>query len=413
MECVTKVPHLLSSQVIPLRNFVGIRMNFMLITDTFPPLINGVSRTLQTLASGLADAGHRVEVITTVDGVGRHPAIKIIKVPSIPLPGYPGLRLGLVSSRFIRRRMAAMKPDGVYVAVESLMGVAATSAARKLGVRVVAGFHTNFHSYTSDYRVGMLSGVAERYLRWFHNRAARTLVPSSTTADDLRQMGIRRTEVLGRGVDAALFHPSKRSRALRASIGATDDTPVALYAGRMAVEKNLDLALSSFLSLRRANPAARCVFAGGGPRVPELRAKFPEFHFAGACDDDQLSRWYASADVFVFPSLTETYGNVVAEAMASGLVTVAFRYAAAQKLIHHHETGFLAPFGDRVTFLARVTDALNHWRDSEMRAAARRAVEPLSWTEIIRQFERELLGSPEVLPMGSKPPPTLLAHAHA
>lgn len=388
-------------------------MNFMLITDTFPPLINGVSRTLQILAMGLANVGHRVEVITTVDGGSQNPAIEIIKVPSMPLPGYPGLRLGLVTPEFLKRRMKALKPDGIYVAVESLMGIAAVSAARKLGLRVVTGFHTNFHSYMSDYRVGMLSSAAERYLRWFHNRAAQTLVPSSTTADELRQMGIRRTGVMGRGVDSSLFHPSKRDRELRASIGATDETPVALYAGRMAVEKNLDLAISSFLSIRRTSPAARCVFAGGGPRVPELRSKYPEFHFAGSCDDDLLSRWYASADVFVFPSLTETYGNVIAEAMASGLVTVAFRYAAAEKLICHHESGFLAPFGNQETFLARVRDALNHWRDQEMRAAARQAVEHLSWNGIIRQFERELLGDPEPLPLGSMSKPSLLTHAHA
>lgn len=387
-------------------------MNFMLISDTFPPLINGVSRTLQILARGLAEAGHAVEIITTVAGGSPHSKVEITKVPSVPLPGYPGLRLGLATSGFLKKRMRAMKPDGIYVAVEGLMGVAAVSAASKLGIRVVTGFHTNFHSYTRDYRIGMLSGMAEGYLRWFHNRAARTLVPSSTTADELREMGVRRTSVMGRGVDSTLFHPSKRDRDLRASIGAADDTPVALYAGRMASEKNLELAITCFLSMRRANPAARCVFAGGGPRVAELRAKYPEFHFAGACDDDLLSRWYASADVFVFPSLTETYGNVVAEAMASGLVTLAFRYAAAQKLIVHYESGFLAPFGDQETFVARVRDALNHWRDQEMRAAARRAVEPLSWTGIVRQFEQELLGWPEPASISSKTSP-LLAHAHA
>jgi len=391
----------------------GARMNFMLITDTFPPLINGVSRTLQILAAGLANAGHRVEVVTTVDGGCQNPAVQVTTVPSIPLPGYQGIRLGLTTSGFMKRRMKAMKPDGVYVAVESLMGAAAVNAARKLGIRFVTGFHTNFHSYMSDYRVGMLSSVAERYLRWFHSRAARTLVPSSTVAENLRQMGIRRINVMGRGVDSALFHPSKRNHELRASIGATDQTPVALYAGRVAAEKNLELAISSFLSIRRTNPAARCVFAGDGPRVPELSAKYPEFHFVGACGDDLLSRWYASADVFVFPSLTETYGNVVAEAMASGLVVVAFAYAAAQKLIRHHETGFLAPFGDQETFLCHVTSALNHWHNQEMRGAARHAVEPLGWQEIILQFERELLGDLESVPFGKESLQSQLAPAHA
>lgn len=369
-----------------------IRMKFMLITDTFPPLINGVSRTLQILATGLAKAGHSVEVITTVGGGCTHERLKITTVPSMPLPGYPGLRLGYASRRSFEKRMAALQPDGVYVAVESLMGVNAVSAAGRLGLRVVTGFHTNFHSYSRDYRLPIFKGLAARYLGWFHNRATRTLTPSMTTADELRGMGITRLGVMGRGVDAELFHPSKRDRKLRASIGATDDTPVALYAGRIAAEKNLELAISAFLSIRRVNPSAQCVFAGGGPRVPELRAKYPEFYFAGACDDNLLARWYASADVFVFPSLTETYGNVIAEAMASGLVTVAFNYAAGQKLIRHYESGFLAPFGDRETFLFRVLSALDHWRDQDMRAAARRAVEPLAWSDIVKQFEHELAG---------------------
>ena len=367
-------------------------MKFMLITDTFPPLINGVSRTLQILATGLAKAGHSVEVITTVAGGCSHERVAITRVPSLPLPGYPGLRLGYASRRFLEKRMRTMQPDGVYVAVESVMGINAISAARALGIRVVSGFHTNFHSYSKDYRLPMLKGIAARYLRWFHNRAARTLTPSTTTAVELIGMGITRLGVMGRGVDAELFHPSKRDSVLRMMLGADDRTPIALYAGRIAAEKNLELAISAFLRIQRAHPGARCVFAGGGPRVGELKSKYPEFHFAGACDDALLARHYASADVFVFPSLTETYGNVIAEAMASGLVTVAFDYAAGQKLIRHGETGFLAPFGDEDAFLAQVDVALAHWQDGAMRSAARRAVEPLAWSDIVVQFERELTG---------------------
>ena len=369
-------------------------MKFMLITDTFPPLVNGVSRTLHILAIGLAKAGHSVEVITTVSGGCSHERVAITKVPSMPLPGYPGLRFGYGSTRFFERRMREMQPDGVYVAVESLMGVNAIAAANKLGIRVVSGFHTNFHSYAKNYRVPMLKGIAARYLAWFHNRAARTLTPSTTTADELLTLGITRVGVMGRGVDTELFHPFKRDRELRAILDAGDDTPVALYAGRMAAEKNLELVGAAFHRIQRAHPGARCVFAGGGPRVRELQAKHPEFYFTGSCGDDLLSQHYASADVFVFPSLTETYGNVIAEAMASGLVTVAFDYAAGQKLIRHGESGFLAPFGDEDAFLAQVDAALAHWQDGAMRSAARRAVEPLAWRDIVVQFECELTGPP-------------------
>lgn len=384
------------------------RMKFMLVTDTFPPLVNGVSRTLGVLALGLAKAGHAVEVITTVVGGCAHERVAITRVPSAPLPGYPGLRLGFASRRFFAQRMRALQPHGVYVAVESLMGVNAAAAANKLGIRVVSGFHTNFHSYSKDYRVPMLKGIAARYLVWFHNRAARTLTPSSSTARELAALGISRVGVMGRGVDAHLFHPSRRDPELRASLGADDDTPIALYAGRMAAEKNLELAIEAFLRIQRAHPGARCVFAGGGPRVEELRARHPEFHFAGPCDDALLARYYASADVFVFPSLSETYGNVIAEAMASGLVTVAFNYAAGEKLIRHGETGFLAPCGDEETFLAQVDLALRHWNNTVMRKAARKAVEPLAWDDIIMQFQHELTGPAH--PVTAHTPTTLPAH---
>ncbi len=368
-------------------------MNFMLISDTFPPLVNGVSRTLQILAVGLAKAGHTIEVITTVAGGCSHEGVSVTKVPSMPLPGYPGLRFGYASRRYFEKRLRTARPDGVYVAVESLMGVNAVSAARKLGIRVVSGFHTNFHSYSKDYHVPMLKGIAARYLRWFHNRAARTLTPSTTTADELLGMGIPHVGVMGRGVDADLFHPSKRDRELRAKLGADDDTPVALYAGRIAAEKNMELVIRAFERIQKVHPGAKCVCAGGGPRVEELRAKHQGFHFAGSCDDELLARHYASADVFVFPSLSETYGNVIAEAMASGLVTVAFDYAAGKKLIRHGESGLLAPFGDEDAFLSQTDVALARWQDGMMRSAARAAVEPLAWSDIVAQFQRELAGT--------------------
>lgn len=384
-------------------------MKFMLVTDTFPPLINGVSRTLRLLAAGLVERGHEVHVITTVGADGSLPAVNIEKVPSLPLPGYPGLRLGLASRWFLAERMRALRPDTVYVAVESVLGMSALAAARRLGIRAVSGFHTNFHSYSSDYRLPILKGLAERYLRWFHNRASRTLTPSTTTAAELRTLGIPNVGVMGRGVDARLFHPGKRCRDLRSSLGADDATPMALYAGRVAAEKNLPLVIKAFQRIQQQNPAARCVVAGGGPRVEELRARHPAFHFAGACDDELLARYYASADMFIFPSLTETYGNVVAEAMASGLVTVAFDYAAGRFLIRHGENGFLANFADEPAFLRQTDAALAHWRDAAIRAAARKAVEPLSWSDIVVQFERELLGG-DSLPSG---PQSLTLSVHA
>jgi glycosyltransferase involved in cell wall biosynthesis len=370
-------------------------MKFMIVSDTFPPDVNGVARTLQTLARGLVGRGHQVHVITTTDGAfaenARH-GVNVESIAALPLPGYDGVRLGLTSRRFFAGRIAQFRPDALYVAVETLMGCNAIRAARQRAVRVISGFHTNFHTYSRDYRLPLLKSAAMRYFRWLHNRTARTLTPSEDTAVQLRSLGIENVGVLGRGVDTKLFRPERRDSSLRAQWGADDATPVALFVGRIAAEKNLPLAVRAFRKITEANPAARCVFVGDGPKSSWLRAAHPEFIFAGVRTGEDLARHYASADVFIFPSLTETFGNVLTEALASGLVTVSFDYAAARQHVRHRENGFVAPPEDEEAYLAATRKALARWQDAPLRHAARVTAEKLSWPAIVEQFERELAG---------------------
>lgn len=370
-------------------------MKYMLVSDTFPPDINGVARTLQTLARGLVKRGHQVRVITTTERAREENAkhgVEVEAVAALPVPGYDGIRLGLTSRRFIASRIQEMKPDAMYVAVETLMGCNAIRAARQCGVRVVSGFHTNFHTYSRDYRLPLLKSAAMRYLKWLHNRTARTLTPSESTAGQLRTLGIENVGVLGRGVDTKLFSPDKRDVMLRAAWGADEKTPVAVFVGRVAAEKNLPLAVRAFQQIMAENPAARCVFVGDGPKAAWLRANHPEFVFAGARTGEDLARHYASADLFVFPSLTETFGNVLTEALASGLATVSFDYAAAKQHVRHQENGFAAMMEDEDSFLAATREALGNWQDGPLRRAARATAETLSWSAIVEQFERELAG---------------------
>ncbi|OAI58107.1 hypothetical protein AYO49_05780, partial [Verrucomicrobiaceae bacterium SCGC AG-212-N21] len=292
-------------------------MKFMLVSDTFPPDINGVARTLQTLARGLAERGHTVSVVTTTERSREENAahgVNVEAVAALPVPGYDGIRVGFTSRRYISERISELRPDALYVAVETIMGCNAIRAARERGLRVVSGFHTNFHTYSHDYRLPLLKSMAMRYLKWVHNRTARTLTPSESTAEQLRALGIDNVGVLGRGVDTKLFSRDKRDTALRASWGASDDTPVAMFVGRIAVEKNLPLAVRAFERITSLNPASRCVFVGDGPKAAWLREQYPGFVFAGARTGDDLARHYASADLFIFPSLTETFGNVLTEA---------------------------------------------------------------------------------------------------
>ncbi len=370
-------------------------MKFMIVSDTFPPDINGVARTLQTLALGLSERGHEVHVITTTEGARSENAahgVQVESVGALPVPGYDGIRLGLTSRRYIAERIREIQPDAMYVAVETLMGCSAIRAARQSGVRVVSGFHTNFHTYSHDYSLPLLKSVAMRYLKWLHNRTARTLTPSESTAVQLRELGIENVGVLGRGVDTNLFRATRRDAALRTSWGASDSTPVAMFVGRIAAEKNLPLAVKAFQQIMQDHPGARCVFVGDGPKAAWLREEHPEFVFAGARTGEDLARHYASADLFIFPSLTETFGNVLTEALASSLVTVSFDYAAARQHVRHAENGFVASLDDADAFLASTRTALAHWQDMPLRQAARDTAAGLSWSVIIEQFERELAG---------------------
>lgn len=371
-------------------------MKFMIISDTFPPDINGVARTLQTLARGLARRGHQVSVLTTTEGAGGENlshGVEVQAINSLPVPGYAGIRMGLATRRFFSRRIGDFKPDGIYVAVETLMGCNAIRAAHHCAKRVVSGFHTNFHSYSDDYRLPFFKRAAMWYLQWIHNRTARTLTPSESTAEQLRDLGIKNVGVLGRGVDTDLFNPERRDAELRRSWGAEDDTPVALFVGRIAAEKNLPLAVRAFQRIQELQPKARAVFVGDGPKAAWLKQQHPEFIHAGVRTGEDLARHYASADLFVFPSLSETFGNVLTEALASRLVTVSYDYAAARQFVRHGVNGFVAPEKDETAFLAATELALQRWNDAGVRDAAHATALRLSWNSIIEQFEQELLGT--------------------
>lgn len=369
-------------------------MRLQIISDTYPPDINGVARTLRTLSAGLIANGHQVEVVTTVAEDPREPDLDPLSrqvTLSMPLPGYPGLRLGLASTRYLMGLMESFRPDVVYTATETALGIASIRAASKLGIPVVSGFHTNFHTYLEDYHLPGLDAVAQAFLRTVHNQTAKTLTPSQDAADMLRGWGIQDVAVLGRGVETDLFHPAKRSLELRASWGAGEDTPVAIYVGRIAAEKNLGLLMRAFDAFRDVHPEARCVLVGNGPKLAWLEAEFPNCHYAGVRLGEDLAAHYASGDVFIFPSLTETFGNVVTEAMASGLNAVAFDYAAPRQFIRDGTNGFLAPFGDEILFLEQVRHAAERWSDQPLRTAARETALSLSWQRVVDQFERELL----------------------
>ena len=367
-------------------------MRLLLITDTYPPDINGVARTLSTLAGGLAERGHVVEIVTTLAAkTGETESLKRHVTMALPLIGYPGLRMGIATTWKMMAMFESFKPDVLYVATETPLGIASIRAAAKMGIPVVSGFHTNFQSYLENYSLPGLEFVAQNFLRHIHNQTVRTLTPSADSAAMLQRWGVANVGVMGRGVDTDLFSPARRSVVLRSSWGADEKTPVAIYVGRVAAEKNLPLLVKAFAAFREKHPKAPCVVVGDGPRLKALQAEHPEFLYLGAKTGTDLAECYASADVFVFPSISETFGNVVLEAMSSGLIPVAYDYAAPRQVIRHGENGCLAAFDDDDAFLSATRESAQIWDSALIRSEARVSAGQLGWQRVIEQFEAELL----------------------
>ncbi|MDF3057169.1 MAG: glycoside hydrolase [Rariglobus sp.] len=371
-------------------------MNLALVTETFPPEVNGVAMTLSRLVGGMRARGHAVEVVrprqkTEVTRGMTEAGVLDYVVPGVPIPFYSALRMGLPVTGQLKKRWRERRPDVVHVATEGPLGLAALRAAHLLRLPVTSSFHTNFHQYGGHYGLTLGRDLALRYLRWFHNRTRSTMVPASDLKEQLASDGFERLAVLARGVDAVLFSPGKRSEALRASWGAAPGDPVMIYVGRIAAEKNLALAVEAFLEFQRAEPRAKFVLVGDGPERAALAQMYPDFHYAGMRRGEELAEHYASADLFVFASTTETFGNVVTEALASGLVVLAYDYAATREHVRDGVNGFAAAFGSREAFMENTRRALARRGDwPAIRAAARRTAEGITWEAIFDVFEREL-----------------------
>lgn len=333
-------------------------MQLALVSETYAPEVNGVALTVQSLLQQLVAQGHRV--CLSCPQPPADPGERSFvhqQTPGSRLPWYPELRFGWPAGATLGRLWREAGVQGVYVATEGPLGHSAVRAARRLGLPVVTGFHTRFDEFLSHYGLGLLKPLGLRYLRGFHNRADATLVPTRELQAFLQQNGFRRVELLRRAVDTGLFDPARRSEALRARLGLAADQPMVLAVGRVAPEKNFELAFTAFRAIRARFPSARLVIAGDGPARAALADSMPEAIWTGMLGHGELAELYASADLFLMPSLTETFGNVTLEAMASGLDTVAFDYGAAREHLIDGENGWSVRYGDAEAYLRRAVEA--------------------------------------------------------
>ena len=373
-------------------------MRYAIVTETYPPEVNGVALTVQALEQGLRARGHDVTVVRPRQVDEAQGAAHEVLVRGAPLPRYPGLRLGLPATRSLTARWASEPPDALYVATEGPLGWSALRAARRLGIPVATGFHTRFDHYMRDYGAAFLAPTALGWMRRFHNGANATLVPTRELADFLQAQKFDNVLRLPRAVDTRLFDPAHRDPALRAGWGMPADGVAAIHVGRIAPEKNLDLAVRAFRRLqdhmKQLNrPEPRFVWVGDGPARARLQRDNPDFIFCGIQRGEALARHFASGDMFLFPSHSETFGNVTLEAMASGVPTVAFDYGAAREHLRDGVHGAAIADGDDTGFIdAAARIGSDDVQRAAMASAGREAIAWLRPQQVAADFDALLQG---------------------
>ena len=377
-------------------------LSLVLVTETWAPEINGVAMTLSRLVGGLAARGHRIQVVRPRQAVESgqpavaHPLVSEVVRPGLPIPGYTALRLGLPCTGRLLADWRRQRPDVVHIATEGPLVCSALSAAEALGIPVTSSYHTNFDDYAKHYRIGFLRNAAAGWLRRFHNRTCVTMVPSADLMRRLEAEGLNGCALWSRGVDIETFAPTRRDAALRAAWGVGPEDCVCLHVGRIAPEKDIPLAIEAFRGVQARHPGARMVIVGDGPARPALARSLPQAIFTGTLPLDQLAAVYASADLFIFPSLSETFGNVLCEAMASGVAAVGFDYAAARMFGRDGQNMRSIACSDRAGFIAAVQQLAD---DAGLRrsiaAQARQDMLGNTWRRVVDRFEELLNGAVE------------------
>jgi glycosyltransferase involved in cell wall biosynthesis len=367
-------------------------LRIAVVTETWPPEVNGVAMTLAKLVQGLSHRNHDVQLIrprqTKTDSPMNDTSLEEVLMRGMPIPRYPELKLGLPSKKTLVKTWTLRRPDVVHIATEGPLGWSALQAAKVLKLPVTSDFRTNFQSYSKHYGVGWLRKPIVAYLRKFHNATACTMVPTRELMRTLSQNGFANLKVVSRGVDTKLFNIAKRDTNLRSSWGATDNTKVLISVGRMAPEKNLDQVLKTYEALKSTGQAFKLVMVGDGPLKEQFQKRYPEIIFPGMLSQTNLAAYYASSDLFIFPSQTETFGNVTLEALASGIPVLAFDCAAARDWVQTGVNGWLIAENNPEGFAAQAVTIFNS-KDllDQITQSTRQQVVHLDWDQIAEQVE--------------------------
>jgi phosphatidylinositol alpha 1,6-mannosyltransferase len=356
-------------------------MRIALVTESFLPDVNSVANSVVRAAEHLLRRGHEPVVIAPqpppdVRRLSVDLPCPVVRMPSLPMPGYPQIRLGLPTPA-LTGALRAHGAEVVHLASPFVLGAWGAAAAKALRLPSVAAYQTDVAAYARAYRVGMTEGAAWRWIRTVHNSAGRTLAPSTQSASALAAHGVQRVHMWRRGVDDLRFHPRHRSAGLRRALAPNGEVLVG-FVGRLAVEKQVEL-----LADASRLPGVRVVVVGDGPAAGALRESLPGAVFVGVRHGAQLARLYASLDVFAHTGPYETFGQAVQEAMASGLPVVAPDAGGPRDLVEHGRTGYLVPPFEMAGFTwAIAVLAAAAERRLRFGSAGRAAVEGRSWSAI-------------------------------
>jgi glycosyltransferase involved in cell wall biosynthesis len=335
-------------------------LRVVLTTGNYNYIKDGVSLTLNRLVAWLE--AHDVEVLV-IAPVADEPAMehsgRLLPVPSFSIPTRKEYRIGLRLSRALKQEIERFNPHLFHLAVPDITGHSALKLAEQMSVPAVSSFHTRYDGYLKYYRLGALEGWFRNILKAFYARCEHLYVPSQSMIDELAGQGIASNMRLWtRGVDHHRFDPQHRSLEWRRARSIADDELVIAYAGRLVAEKNMALMARVFTALKAHAPAHRTILLGDGPEAGWMREALPDTIFAGFLHGDDLATGYASSDIFFFPSVTETFGNVTLEAMASGLPPVVVDATGSRSLVRHGETGFVVPEADETQLVEKLVQLL-------------------------------------------------------
>ncbi|MFB6249655.1 MAG: glycosyltransferase family 4 protein [Salinibacter sp.] len=357
-----------------------------LFTGAYNHIADGVSLTLNRLVDHLERQGVEVRVFApTVDDPPIDHAGTLVSAPSVPLPGRSEYRFTVGITPSMREELEAFNPTLYHIATPDLLGRHALTLARSTDTPVVASYHTHFSSYLKYYHLGLLESTLWSYLRRFYQQCEHVYVPSTAMAEVLEDHGISGgLRLWRRGVDTDRFTPNRRSVDWRQAHGIGDTEVVVAFVSRLVREKGLDVYADVIRRLERRGVPHRSLVVGDGPAREELEERLPNTLFTGFLEGPDLARAYASSDVFLFPSDTETFGNVTLEAMASGLPTIAADAAGSRDLVDPGTTGVLCPPGDRAAF-AEATQrlVLDATLRRDMSAAAHERAQHFTWPAVL------------------------------